>query len=437
MVHTCCLPYEMKERIFAESKALGASYIRVSFELGAIFDGEGKPPDWTRVDEVLELARRHDLRVLGIVLDTPAHLSPCSHLLPPDRGRCTPTDLQQYARLTGELAAHARGTVSHWEILNEPDGEWAFFGSAQDYARILSMSFDAIKARVPEARVVMGGVMTPWNSDWVDQVFATPGADAARKFDIASMHIRGPAEGLPRGLERWRAAMARHGFSGPIWVTEHGYSADPVYQSDPRHKGGEAEQAAYLERSLLFLAEAGAEQIFVTLRDEDYAPDWAAEGLTHIDEEEPYESRRRPAFDAVRRFAERWPSIVEWRALQRAHKRQSEVAGALAGRAEVYVQALARMRTQAVAAMRSERARLRRASAAATRCRRRRTCSARASRRLSRLVSRRSVRLRHLRLAVRGIDEQLRARRREAAAYRRDELANYLQAVDYGLRIGG
>jgi hypothetical protein len=435
MVHTCCLPYELKERIFAESKALGASFIRVDFELAEIFGETPGEPDWTRVDQVLELSRRYELPVLGIVLDTPAAISTCPERAP-DSGRCAASDAAAYGQLAAELAAHARGTVSHWEIINEPDGAWAFEGSPEQYAHMLGASYDAIKARVPEARVAMGGVMTPWVDDWVNRVFATPGAGAAHKFDIANIHLRGPADGLPKGMGRWRASLERHGIARPLWVTEHGYSADPAYQTDPAFTGGEAEQAAYLERSLLRMAEAGAERIFVTLRDMGDA-DYAAEGVTRIDENPPYESHRRPAFDAVRRFVERWPSIPEWRALQRSHERGSQVAGALAGKAELRVLSLSRMRTQALAAMRAERRRLRRARAAAVRCRRRDSCRARTSRRLRRLVARRAVRLRHLRLAVRGIEAQLRAQQREAAGYRRDELAHYLQAIDYAFRIGG
>jgi hypothetical protein len=434
MVHTCCLPLELKERIFAESKELGASFIRVDFELGAIFGETPGEPDWKRVDEVLELSRRYRLPILGIVLDTPAAISTCPERRP-DSDRCPAADPAAYGRLAAELAAHARGTVSHWEIVNEPDGEWAFEGSPEDYARMLSASYDAIKARVPEARVAMGGVMTPWVDDWVERVFATPGAHAAHKFDIANIHLRGPADGLPKGMGRWRATLERHGVVRPLWITEHGYSADPAYQSDPGFKGGEREQALYLERSLLRMAEAGAERIFVTLRDIN-VPDYAAEGVTHIDETAPYESHRRPAFDAVRRFAERWPSIVEWRRLQRSHQRESQVAGALAARAEIDVQALARMRGHARAAVRAERARLRRVSAAATRCRRRRSCPARAAQRLGRLVGRRQVRLRLLRVAVAGLGAELRERRRQASELRRAELVHYLQALDYGLRIG-
>src|SRR5215210_7307711 len=67
MVHTCCTPDGMKERIFAEAEAMGAEYIRVDVETNAIFEdpnGEARDePDWSRLDELIELARAHDLKV--------------------------------------------------------------------------------------------------------------------------------------------------------------------------------------------------------------------------------------------------------------------------------------------------------------------------------------------------------------------------------------
>ena len=80
-IHTCCTPAGQVERIFAESKAMGAAYVRVDFELNAIFEAYGAPvpvPDWTRVDHVLALSRRYDLPVLGIVLGTPTWISACA-----------------------------------------------------------------------------------------------------------------------------------------------------------------------------------------------------------------------------------------------------------------------------------------------------------------------------------------------------------------------
>ena len=35
------------------------------------------------------------------------------------------------------IAAHTRVIIDHFEIINEPDGRWAFLGSPQQYARVL------------------------------------------------------------------------------------------------------------------------------------------------------------------------------------------------------------------------------------------------------------------------------------------------------------
>jgi hypothetical protein len=303
MVHTCCTPAAMKERIFAEAAASGAEFIRVDVELGGIFESGPDHPDWRALDEVIDLADRHGLEVLGVILSTPAWLSSC-----PERGAeaplCPPRDPAQFGRLAAEVAAHARDSIRHWEILNEPDARWAFRGGPEDYARMLSAAYDAIHERVPEAQVVMGGVERPWEHAWIRRVLATPGADAARKLDIAAVHLRlrvpGAADELVRQLRGWRELLAGHGFSGPVWVTEHGYPADPAVQRDPAHRDGEAAQAAFLRESVRLLVEGGAEQVFVTLRDNLWG-EYLSEGLVHIDESQSdFPASRRASFAAVR-----------------------------------------------------------------------------------------------------------------------------------------
>jgi hypothetical protein len=312
MVHTCCTPPAMKERLFAEAAASGARFIRVDVELGGIFDGVGsrERPDWRGIDEIAWLARWYDLDVLGVILGTPNWLSSC-----PDRGAeaplCAPRDPAEFGRLAGEVAAHAQGSIRHWEILNEPDAKWAFKGGPEDYARMLSAAHDAIKARAPGAKVVMGGVERPWESEWIERVLATPGADAATKFDVAAVHLRlrvpGAAANLVRPLQGWRDLLARHGFRGPVWVTEHGYPADPAHQRDPAHQGGDPAQASFLGESIPLLARAGAGQVFVTLRDNLWG-EYLSEGLVHVDESLPdYPAARRPAFEVVRALSDRGP----------------------------------------------------------------------------------------------------------------------------------
>jgi hypothetical protein len=302
MVHTCCTPAALKERIFAEAAASGAEFIRVDVELGGIFESEDGEPDWSSLDQVVELAARHDLDILGVILGTPGWLSSC-----PERGAgaalCPPRDSPEFGRLAAEVAHHARASIRHWQILNEPDADWAFKGTAEDYARMLSAAYDAIHARVPDARVVLGGVERPREHEWTERMLATPGADAARKFDIAALHLRlrlrNVLADLPAYLRSYRELLAARGFRGPVWVTEHGYPADPAFQWDPAYRGGDAAQAAFLRDSIPRLTAAGADQVFVTLRDNLWG-EYLSEGLVHIDESDPsYPAARRPAFETV------------------------------------------------------------------------------------------------------------------------------------------
>src|SRR5215210_7463265 len=305
MVHTCCTSDAMKERIFAEAEAMGAEYIRVDIETDALFEEPGgealDEPDWSRLDELIELARDHHLKMLGLLLGSPG-------------------DPAAFGGMAGEIAEHASDSVRDWEILNEPDGAWAFEGTPEQYAAMLSAAHDEIKARVPEARIVFGGLQRPRDPAWLERVFATPGADALHKFDVANVHLRGPVELVVRRYREFRESLAARGFNGPLWVTEHGYPAEPAYQDDSRFAGGDGAQAAYLTQSLVDLGEAGAEQVFVTLRD-NLEGAYASEGLVHIEETPGAPSTRRASFAAVRRLATNWDDVMGWRRDQREHER--------------------------------------------------------------------------------------------------------------------
>jgi hypothetical protein len=322
----------MKERIFGEAEALGAEFVRVDVEMGAIFEGPGgqkrAEPEWKDLDDVLELAREHDVRVLGVLLAPPAYVSTCPERWP-DAGRCPAADTQEFGRLAGQIAEHAKDTIHHWEVVNEPDGDWAFEGTPEQYAAMLSAAHDSIKARVPDAQVVFGGVMRPHELSWLERVFATPGADAIHKFDVANVHLRGPVGAVVRRYHEFRAWIGTRGFTGPLWVTEHGYPADPTYQVDPAFTGGDAAQAGYLTQSLVGLGEVGAEQVFVTLRD-NLEGEYATEGLVHIDGPPDLATTRRASFAAVTRLVTNWEQLMGWRREQRENERLAQMHQAIA-----------------------------------------------------------------------------------------------------------
>jgi hypothetical protein len=332
MVHSCCTSSAMKERIFSEAKELGAAYIRVDVEMSSIFEApdgsKSATPNWAGLNQVMALSKKYELPVLAILLSPPRFTSSCPERWP-DSGRCAAADTAQFGALAGEIAKHAEGSIDYWEIVNEPDGDWAFEGTPEQYAAMLSAAHDAIKAQVPGARVVLGGLMRPHEPGWLERVFATPGTDAIHQFDIANVHLRGPVDNVVRRYQEFRAWIEARGFHGPLWVTEHGYPADPAYQVDRAYTGGDAAQAAYLTQTLVGLGEVGAPQVFVTLRD-NLDGEYASEGLERIDESAGNAVTRRQSFATVQRLVGNWDQLMAWRAEQRENEREQRVQQAAA-----------------------------------------------------------------------------------------------------------
>ncbi len=171
---------------------------------------------------------------------------------------------------------------------------------------MLRAAHDAIKAVDPQADVVLGGITGTYGTSWLDQVFATPGADAIHAFDTANLHERGGLDTLGGDVATVRAFFAARGFTGPLWVTEHGYPADPAYQWDPAYRSGADAQSAYLSASVPSLLDAGASEVFVTERDNLGGAD-ASEGLLGGDVADPPVADptpvERPAYAALARLA--------------------------------------------------------------------------------------------------------------------------------------
>jgi hypothetical protein len=162
---------------------------------------------------------------------------------------------------------------------------------------MLATAYDAVHANDPNGRVVLGGIMSPADTGWLQQVFATPGFDAAHKFDVANVHLRDTLANMTAQLAGWKAFFAAAGDGSlPLWVSETGYPSDPAYQNDPAYHGSDAAsgldaQAAYLAQALPALVAGGAARVFVTERD-NLGGEYASEGLiggavTDADENAP------------------------------------------------------------------------------------------------------------------------------------------------------
>jgi hypothetical protein len=300
-------PYSFMQTMFAEAVRMHASAIRLDVAPALIFPSQSGPPDFSGLDEVTALSQQYHLRVLADLFTIPPWLAGCTAAGAVAQSRCAPGDDAEYGSLISQIVTHADPVIRDWEIWNEPDSPEFFSGSPRQYAMMLRTAHNAIKAVDPSANVLLGGISSSSGMGWLAQVLATPGADAVHAFDIANVHERGWLDGLVGDLVGWRWFLAAHGFTGPVWVTEHGYPSDPAYQFDPHFRTGLASQAAYLEASIPSLIDAGAAEVFVTERD-NLGGQFASEGLLGGDVSDPPVADpqvvERPAFSAVAHLAD-------------------------------------------------------------------------------------------------------------------------------------
>jgi hypothetical protein len=307
-------PPSFMATMFAEAAAMGASTIRLDVAPAIVFgDSPASSPDFSGLDVVMALSAQYHLRVVADLMTVPAWLADC----PPSSDlsgaeRCATDRLDSYASLIRQIVAYADPVIRDWEIWNEPDSGQFFHGTATQYAWMLRTAHDAIKRVDPQAQVLLGGLSGTAGSTWLSQVVSVPGADAAGAFDVANVHERGWVDGLAGDIRAWRQFFADHGFTGPLWVTEHGYPADPAFQYDPSYAGGpgnaggSSSQAAYLTASLPTLLDAGAAQVLVTERD-NLGGQFSSEGILGGNVMDPSVADpqviERPAYRAVRTMA--------------------------------------------------------------------------------------------------------------------------------------
>jgi hypothetical protein len=279
-------PLGFQETLFREAAAMRAAWIRLEVSLPAVVPAPGVR-DWHALDADLVLARRYGLRVDAVLTGTPWWLARCpTRTELRDTFRCPPSSAAAWGAYAGEVAARARGAVGAWEILNEPDERWAFRGGARDYAAMLVAARAAIGRADPGALVVLGGLGRLGSRPWLARVLEAVHRPPGLAFDVAGVHIRGRLDKLAAKVGAWRRFLAAHGFGGPLWVTEHGYPSDRRWQFDPSFRDGPSSQAAYLERSVPALLQAGAQEVFLTERDNLHGR-FSTEGLLGGDVADP------------------------------------------------------------------------------------------------------------------------------------------------------
>jgi hypothetical protein len=306
-------PYPFMQAMFAQAAAMHASTIRLDVAPALVFHDPLQQPDFSGLDEVAALANAYHLRVVGDLTTIPWWISACA--TPRDISQmtlCGTDDLADYGAEITAIVRRADPAIRDWEIWNEPDLGSFFSGTPLQYAWMLRTAHDAIKAVDPQANVLLGGISGLSGQSWLGQVFAAVGPDAVHAFDIANIHERDRLDLLAGDVASWRWFLAGNGFSGPLWITEHGYPSDPAYQYDPSYAAGSASQAAFLGASIPTLLDAGAAKVFVTERD-NLNGQFASEGVLGGDVLDPppadAQPIEKPAFAVVQALADCYSNL--------------------------------------------------------------------------------------------------------------------------------
>jgi hypothetical protein len=255
-----------KQRVASAINGMGFGWVKQQVEWRDIENSKGNY-NWGGLDEVVNVANSHGIRVLFSVLRSPGWAS--AH---PDS---PPRNFNDYGDFVGALAARFKGKGMAYEVWNEQNlkREWTQYPlDACKYVELLKIAYTRIKNADPSA-IVVAGALTPTvvndpnigfddrgflNQEygcgmkgWYDALGAHPSgfnnppdADWRTWVDPARPSFKGhPSFFFKNTMEDYRNIMVNNGDSSrPIWVTEFGWAvgaALPGYEYAPQNNEDE------------------------------------------------------------------------------------------------------------------------------------------------------------------------------------------------------
>lgn len=200
----------------AHSAMLGASWGRNDF-WWSVIERERGIFDWTRADAAVEMYRAHGINLMVIL----SYASAWS-------GGFAPADDEEraaFAAYTKALVQRYKGRVACWEVWNEPNITefWKPVPSADDYAKLLGLTYRTVKEADPDATVV-GCATAGTDLTFIRRVLELGGG---AHMDVCSVH---PYQGEPAAsggqyhmILTLRRMLEEAGHPMPIWITEMGW----------------------------------------------------------------------------------------------------------------------------------------------------------------------------------------------------------------------
>lgn len=167
------------------------------------------------------------------------------------------------------LVSEFKDTVHVWELWNEADRPWFWAGTEAQYAQILKVGYQAVKAADPEATVLFGGLAYWGNTDFytktMGHLLATDPQTLTNHgyFDVMSLHlysdVRTNYDISRKVMQEVQASVGWH----PLWLTEAGVPIWDEKSTPPQDFEATAEEAAnYVIQGYAEARAAGVDKFF-------------------------------------------------------------------------------------------------------------------------------------------------------------------------------
>jgi polysaccharide biosynthesis protein PslG len=231
---------------------------------------------WKPIDEIVERAARHEIRILPFVYGSPDWVADDPMRPPIDDAAAR----EAWRDLLGDLVRrYGPGgdfwnrlavlepslpyvPITDWQIGNEANSP-VFFSprpSPSEYRQVVALAAEAIRGADPSATVVLGGMFgSPTNGirawDFLRRFHA--GGAGAGAFDAYALHPYSPTmRGIAMQARRLRRVIDSGPMAdAPLWITEIGWPTNGP--EDFNLVKSETEQKRLLARSFrLFISEA-------------------------------------------------------------------------------------------------------------------------------------------------------------------------------------
>ncbi|MCP4537570.1 MAG: hypothetical protein GY832_10520 [Chloroflexi bacterium] len=184
-----------------------------------------------------------------------------------DPGACPPAGLyntwtvgdfngNHWAEFVYNTVVRYQDRVKQWEMWNEVEWDWFWLGSEAEYAQLLKVGYQAVKAADPDATVLFAGLHYWADPTYFERVLDILNDDPTAPdnnyfFDVMSVHLYSRASTTYDVVNQIRSRMMVYVPDRPIWLTETGV---PVYDGDypgvrSEYSATEVEAAAYLIQS--------------------------------------------------------------------------------------------------------------------------------------------------------------------------------------------